>query len=264
MSKSLPKQPRDRAQRRQTRRVKGLTPLSSKMEDFARDVHRRDDSPLEAFTPVQGRYIEAISTNQLTFGIGPAGTGKSFVATCLAADALMDQRVERIIITRPVVEAGEELGFLPGELSEKVQPYFAPVRAILERRLGRGACEMFMKNGRIEFMPLAYMRGHTLDNSFIILDEAQNTTPSQMKLFLTRLGENTRVVVDGDPRQKDLAGPSGLIDALKRLRGIPSIDVVEFTRKDVVRSGLVQHIVEAYEEPEDDDAGLQKMLARSV
>lgn len=247
----------DKPGKRPTRAAKGLTPLTAKMTELGQRSRQRDE-PLEPRSDKQALYIATIQANVLTFGIGPAGTGKTFCATSLACEAFVDGKVDRIIITRPVVEAGEELGFLPGEMMEKFAPYLAPVRQILDRRLGRGAVDMFLKDGHIECLPLAFMRGHTFSNAFVILDEAQNTTKTQMKMFLTRIGEGCRVIVDGDPRQIDIAAPSGLIDAVQRLRGMKGVGLVEFTRGDIVRSGLVQDIVEAYEDHDDD--GLHRML----
>jgi phosphate starvation-inducible PhoH-like protein len=248
--------------RRVTRSPRGLTPLTDKMEDMGRDFVKKVVKPLQALTEAQSDYINSIKVNKLTFGVGPAGTGKSYVATTMAADALIAGDIEKIIITRPIVEAGENLGFLPGEIGEKCAPYFAPIRYILEKRLGRGVVEMFEKNKRIEFIPLAYLRGHTLDDAFVILDEAQNTTPTQMKLFLTRLGENCSVVVDGDLRQIDIKGPSGLEDAIRRLGRLKEVGLVKFERSDICRSGLVQKIVERYENNhEHDDDPMQGILA---
>jgi phosphate starvation-inducible PhoH-like protein len=235
-------------------------PLTSVSEDNIPPKFQRDTSPLEALTPRQQDYINAIRSNPLTFGIGPAGTGKTWIAASIASQLLEDREVDRIIVTRPAVEAGEELGHLPGELSEKWAPYFAPVRHVLERRLGKGAVEMYLKSERIVIMPLAYMRGHTFQNSFVLLDEAQNTTPSQMKLFLTRIGEGSRIAVDGDLSQRDIRGPSGLTDALGRVRHLPGVGVVKFDRSDVVRSGLVQQIVEAYQDESDLDEAEEGLL----
>jgi phosphate starvation-inducible PhoH-like protein len=214
----------------------------------------KNTEPLHARTEAQKRYINAIKSFPLAFGLGPAGTGKTYIAGVLAAQLLTNKTVERIIVTRPAVESGESLGFLPGELEEKYEPFIAPFREVLEERLGSSAVEYLLKSGRIEAAPLAYMRGRTFKNSFVILDEAQNTTPRQMKLFLSRLGEGSKCVVDGDPMQSDINcydnhnhPTNGLIDAVHRLRHIPSVKIVEFTRKDIVRSGLVQEIVQAYE-----------------
>ena len=206
---------------------------------------------LTAKTAAQKTYLNSIHTHTLTFGLGPAGTGKTFLAAWTAADLFDRGEIKKIIITRPAVEAGENLGFLPGEMDEKIEPYFAPVREALERRLGKGPVEYFLKNEDIVFVPLAYMRGRTFDDAFVILDEAQNTTPKQMKMFLTRTGERTRLVVNGDLKQSDIPGTNGLWDASQRLHGIADINICTFTRADVVRSGLAQVIVDAYEGEED-------------
>jgi phosphate starvation-inducible PhoH-like protein len=224
----------------------------------------RNLAPIKAKTYGQSAYMKAIETKKLIFGIGPAGTGKTFVATALAADRLKAREIDKLILTRPAIEAGESLGFLPGEMDEKFDPYFRPVRNVLEARLGKGFTEYAIKSGKIEALPLAYMRGHTFDRCFVLLDEAQNTTPVQMKMFLTRIGEESTVVVDGDPTQKDIRGPSGLLDAVDRMDGHPDVAVVRFTREDVVRSGLVQDILVAYENPEDETErdGLRRVLTR--
>ncbi|MDP9155286.1 MAG: PhoH family protein [Pseudomonadota bacterium] len=204
-------------------------------------------------TPAQGRYIAAIKQRgSVTFGMGAAGTGKTYIAGALAAEALQGRAIDRIIITRPAVDAGESMGFLPGELEEKYEPYIAAFRAVLEERLGRGAIEMFLKNGRIEAVPLGYMRGRTFKDAFVVMDEAQNATPEQMKLFLTRIGENCTVVVNGDETQVDIPGPCGLTDAVKRVGHIPCVKVVRFGSRDVVRSGFVQEVVEAYQDTTPD------------
>lgn len=202
---------------------------------------------INSITEAQGHYILSIDHNRLTFGVGPAGTGKTYVCGALAAEALDEGRTEKIIITRPAVEAGESMGFLPGEIDDKFAPYLQPFRDVLDERLGKSYVDSLIKNGRIEAAPLAYMRGRTFKNCWVILDEAQNTTPTQMKLFLTRIGENTNVIVNGDIRQKDIRGISGLEDAIGRLQNLNKVCIVEFTNKDIVRSGLVQEIVEAYE-----------------
>lgn len=205
-------------------------------------------SPLTAQTPAQQCYINAIKNHCLTFGIGPAGTGKSYCAGALAAEALESGRIERIILTRPAVEAGEQLGFLPGELEDKYAVYIDAFRDILNERLGRGVVDYCLRHGRIVGAPLAYMRGKTFNNNtFVILDEAQNTTPAQMKMFLTRIGEHSRVVVNGDIRQSDIRGPNGLEDAISRVRGLPGVHVHSFERTDIVRSGMVRHILDRYE-----------------
>jgi len=227
----------------------GLLPMTS--EDLLRHRPRK----VEPFTPrtyAQHRYAHAIATQTLTFGVGPAGTGKTFVAASLAAEALVEGRVEKVIICRPICEAGEKIGYLPGDMAEKTDPYMAPLVEVLNRRLGRSYTEALVKAGKIEVLPLAFMRGRSLELCFIILDEAQNTTPVQMKLFLTRIGEDAVVVVNGDLTQRDIPGPSGLADALDRVRHIPSVAIVRFTRADIVRSGICQAIVEAYEVPSEE------------
>ncbi|MBP8924794.1 MAG: PhoH family protein [Pseudomonadales bacterium] len=204
--------------------------------------------PLEARTPSQKRYIAAIREHNLTFGIGPAGTGKSYCAGALAAQALESGQVDRIILTRPAVEAGEQLGFLPGDIDEKFSPYIDAFRDILNERLGAGTVDYCLRHGRIVASPLAYMRGKTFDSrTFVVLDEAQNTTPAQMKMFLTRIGEDSKVVVNGDVRQSDIRGPNGLADAVALLRGLLGVYVHCFERADIVRSGLVRDIIDRYE-----------------
>lgn len=208
---------------------------------------QRTVGPLEAKSENQQKYINAIKNFRLTFGVGPAGSGKTYLATCLAAEAYLSGHTQQIVITRPAVEAGEKLGFLPGELEEKYDPYLIPFRQVLEEKLGASHVKNLVGNGVIEAAPLAYMRGRSFKNAWVILDEAQNTTPMQMKMFLTRIGHNTTVIVNGDETQCDLPGVCGLSDAIKRVSFIPSVKVIRFTKEDVVRSGLVQEIVEAYE-----------------
>ncbi|MDQ1404268.1 MAG: phosphate starvation-inducible protein PhoH [Actinomycetota bacterium] len=199
-------------------------------------------------TSGQKRYADAIAANVITFGVGPAGTGKSYLAVALAVQALQAKQVERIILTRPAVEAGERLGFLPGDLMAKVDPYLRPLYDALFDMLGPDGREKLMERGTIEVAPLAYMRGRTLNNSFIILDEAQNTTPEQMKMFLTRIGFGSKVVVNGDITQVDLAGgKSGLAGLDKILKDIDGLAWIELTHRDVVRHRIVQDIVTAYE-----------------
>jgi phosphate starvation-inducible PhoH-like protein len=201
----------------------------------------------------QQRYLEAIAENVITFGIGPAGTGKSWLAVAMALQALQADRVERIILTRPAVEAGERLGFLPGDLMQKVDPYLRPLYDALYDMTDSEGVTRLMEKGTVEVAPLAFMRGRTLNNSFIILDEAQNTTPEQMKMFLTRIGFGSRAVVTGDVSQVDVAGGrSGLGGLEKVLRGIDGLSFVRLTSKDVVRHSIVQAIVDAYESVEPD------------
>lgn len=201
-------------------------------------------------TATQSQFIEAMNTHDMVFGMGPAGTGKTYLAVAKAVDEMLSNRVEKIILTRPAVEAGENLGFLPGDLKEKIDPYLRPLYDALYEMLPRDVVGKKIANGEIEIAPLAYMRGRTLTHAMIILDEAQNTTPMQMKMFLTRLGEGSRMVINGDLTQTDLprGGVSGLAEAERILKNVPEIAFVEFTNKDVVRHGLVSKIVLAYEQ----------------
>lgn len=236
--------------RSDTTRNKRGTKQHDQVDVFPEQEPRKeqiDNSPIAGQTENQKRYLKAMSSNNLVFATGPAGVGKTFLCTAIAAKMLVEKKIERIIITRPAVEAGESLGFLPGELDEKFDPYLEPFKDVLYRRLGRSFTEYLISSKKIVAVPLAYIRGRTFRNAMVILDEAQNTTPKQMKNFLTRFGENCTVVVNGDPTQMDIHGPSGFTDAMKRLASIPEVRVVEFTRADIVRSGLVQKIVEAYE-----------------
>lgn len=211
----------------------------------------RDSSEIKAKTEAQGHYILAIKSKTLTIGAGPAGTGKTWIAAAMAAQMIMDKQVERLIITRPAVEAVEELGFLPGEIDQKFAPYFEPFRDVLEERLGEGHVTGLMKGKRIVAAPLAYIRGKSWKDAVVVLDEAQNTTPAQMKLLLTRIGENCKVIVNGDSSQSDIRGRNGLDDLIERVQAfhIPDARVVKFERADIVRSGFVRHIIEAYETP---------------
>ncbi len=209
--------------------------------------------PVKAKTLGQKKYIEAIRKNTITIGVGPAGTGKTYLAVALAVSAFRAKQVNRIILTRPAVEAGEKLGFLPGDLQQKVDPYLRPLYDALFDMLGAESFQRYQERGNIEVAPLAYMRGRTLDDSFIILDEAQNTTVEQMKMFLTRLGFNSKIVVTGDITQIDLPDGkrSGLVDIIKILKNIDDIQTVRFSEKDVVRHKLVQDIIKAYEKYEE-------------
>ena len=205
--------------------------------------------PIKAKTVGQQRYMKAIAKNTVTIGVGPAGTGKTYLAVAAAVAAFRDRTVNRIVLTRPAVEAGERLGFLPGDLQNKVDPYLRPLYDALYDMLGAETFQKYQERGSIEVAPLAYMRGRTLDDSFIILDEAQNTTCEQMKMFLTRLGFGSKVVITGDVTQIDLPGDkkSGLKDAIKVLEGVKDIAICHLTSADVVRHALVQEIINAYE-----------------
>ncbi len=197
----------------------------------------------------QKRYLDSIKNNTIVLGIGPAGTGKTYLAVAMAVKAFREHKVKKIILTRPAVEAGEKLGFLPGDMQDKVDPYLRPLYDALFDMFGAESFARYMEKGIIEVAPLAYMRGRTLDEAFIILDEAQNTTSEQIKMFLTRLGSDSRMVITGDITQIDLpdARKSGLVEAMKILKGIEDIDIHRFTEKDVVRHKLVQDIIRAYE-----------------
>ena len=209
--------------------------------------------PVKPKTLGQKRYIEAIQQNTIVLGVGPAGTGKTYLAVAMAVTAFRAKEVNRIILTRPAVEAGEKLGFLPGDLQHKVDPYLRPLYDALFDMLGAENFQKYQERGNIEVAPLAYMRGRTLDDSFIILDEAQNTTNEQMKMFLTRLGFNSKIIVTGDITQVDLPDGkrSGLVEVMRILKGIDDIASVTFTEKDVVRHRLVQDIIKAYERHEE-------------
>ena len=204
---------------------------------------------VSARTPNQGNYIEAIRKNELVFGVGPAGTGKTYLAVACAAEALMNGEVDRIILSRPAVEAGERLGFLPGDMKEKIDPYLRPLYDALYDMMPQSLVAKGLAENQIEIAPLAFMRGRTLSSAFIILDEAQNTTPQQMKMFLTRLGEGSRMVVTGDPSQIDLPSnvQSGLDEALVILDGVKGIGMTKFEAADIVRHPLVGRIVQAYD-----------------
>lgn len=215
-------------------------------EDIIKDSYGK---PIRVKTLGQKVYVDSVKSHDIVFGIGPAGTGKTFLAVTLAVTALKRGQVKRIILTRPAVEAGESLGFLPGDLKEKVDPYLRPVYDALYQILGKEQTARLMEREIIEIAPLAYMRGRTLDDAFVILDEAQNTTIMQMKMFLTRLGFNSKMIVNGDTSQIDLPSKvkSGLIDATEKLQGIAAIDFVHFSAKDVVRHPVVAEIIRAYE-----------------
>lgn len=204
--------------------------------------------PLRARTPNQDLYLEAIRTNDLVFGIGPAGTGKTYLAVAAAVHLLRSDRARKVILARPAVEAGERLGFLPGDIEAKVNPYLRPLFDALNDMMDYNTIRRFMETDVVEVVPLAFMRGRTLNNAVIILDEAQNTTRGQMQMFLTRMGHGSKMIVTGDPTQIDIPDPreSGLIDAARRLRRIRGIEFVQFDRGDVVRHQLVQRIVDAY------------------
>lgn len=235
---------------------------SVRLADIDNDIicHTINGKPVKPKTVGQKAYVDEIRDKMIVFGLGPAGTGKTYLAMAMAITAFKKEEVSRIILTRPAIEAGEKLGFLPGDLQSKIDPYLRPLYDALYQIMG---AESFIKNqekGLIEVAPLAYMRGRTLDNAFIILDEAQNTTPAQMKMFLTRIGFGSKAVITGDATQKDLAPGtvSGLDVAMRVLKKVDDIGICELSSKDVVRHPLVQKIVQAYEEYEEKQAAKRK------
>jgi phosphate starvation-inducible PhoH-like protein len=221
--------------------------MSAKQDGSLGLSTRRND--VQARTPTQALYLDNIAQHDITFGIGPAGTGKTYLAVASAVDALERSAVQRIILTRPAVEAGEKLGFLPGDLGQKVDPYLRPLYDALYELMGFDKVQKAFERSALEIAPLAFMRGRTLNNAFVILDEAQNTTPEQMKMFLTRIGFGAKAVITGDVSQIDLpkGSPSGLVDAELVLRRVSGIAITHFTSKDVVRHPLVARIVDAYD-----------------
>ena len=229
--------------------------------------------PIKAKTVGQKKYIDSIKNNTVTLGVGPAGTGKTYLAVAAAVAAFREKQINRIILTRPAVEAGERLGFLPGDLQSKVDPYLRPLYDALFDMLGAETYQKYLERGNIEVAPLAYMRGRTLDDSFIILDEAQNTSREQMKMFLTRMGFGSKVVITGDVTQIDLPADktSGLKEAMRVLRGVEDIAICQLTDQDVVRHVIVQRIIKAYDDyyhanqpPKDKDKGVDKQGRRKT
>lgn len=203
-------------------------------------------APLRARNEAQQTLLQHLSSRQLTFALGPAGTGKTYGATRFACELLEDREIEKILITRPMVSAEEDIGFLPGKVEDKFAPYFAPIREIMNDHLGTSHVQNLIKNRKIEIAPIGFLRGHTFKNCFVLFDEAQNTTPNQMRLFLSRIGDNSHVCVDGDLAQCDIQGDSGLKDAIRRFEKLPEVGVARFTTDDIVRSGLAKKILEGY------------------
>ena len=227
--------------------IKGHGPTLVKQENLI--IHGMNGKPITARTENQQRLVKAFEEDDLVFAIGPAGSGKTFVAIALAVKALKNRTVRRIVLSRPAVEAGEKLGFLPGEMKDKLDPYLQPLYDALQDMLPPAKLKEYMETNVIQIAPLAYMRGRTLNDAIVILDEAQNTTAQQIKMFLTRIGTNTKMIVTGDMTQIDLPPTqvSGLIQAMRVLKGVKGISFIELTKKDIVRHKLVTHIVEAYE-----------------
>lgn len=225
----------------------GNVAVEMKMEDVL--IYGTKGSPIKPKTPNQKKFIESVKTNDVVFAVGPAGTGKTYIAVALAVRALKNKEIQRIIITRPAVEAGENLGFLPGDLQEKIDPYLRPIYDALDDMIPSEKLKYYRENRVIEIAPLAYMRGRTLSNAFILLDEAQNTTPMQLKMFLTRLGQNSKLIINGDRTQVDLKAnqKSGLEDALNVLHNTKGIGFVELDAKDVIRHQIVKDIIKAYD-----------------
>ena len=238
-------------------RMSGGNIDSQTAQDLSNLVLKTKKRHIYPRSATQAEYIQTMMQNELVFGLGPAGTGKTYLAVALAVSMMLEGTIDKIILSRPAVEAGENLGFLPGDLKEKVDPYLRPLYDALYEMLPAEQVDKKITLGEIEIAPLAFMRGRTLSNAFIILDEAQNTTPMQMKMFLTRLGENSRMVVNGDLSQVDLPRGvvSGLRDALEVLKGTPNIGSVRFSADDVVRHGLVAKIVQAYEKKSKKEYG---------
>lgn len=227
--------------------IKGKAPVITKQENLI--IHGMNGKPIVARTENQQRLVKAFEENDLVFATGPAGTGKTFVAIALAVKALKNKEIRKIIISRPAVEAGEKLGFLPGEMKDKLDPYLQPLYDALQDMVPGAKLKEYMENNVIQIAPLAFMRGRTLNDAVIILDEAQNTTTHQIKMFLTRLGMNAKMIITGDVTQIDLppTATSGLVQAMQILKGVKGIGKVEFEKKDIVRHKLVQRIVEAYD-----------------
>ena len=227
--------------------IKGKAPVITKQENLI--IHGMNGKPIVARTENQQRLVKAFEENDLVFATGPAGTGKTFVAIALAVKALKNKEIRKIILSRPAVEAGEKLGFLPGEMKDKLDPYLQPLYDALQDMVPGARLKEYMENNVIQIAPLAFMRGRTLNDAVIILDEAQNTTTHQIKMFLTRLGMNAKMIITGDVTQIDLppTATSGLVQAMQILKGVKGIGKVEFEKKDIVRHKLVQRIVEAYD-----------------
>lgn len=243
-----------RKDRRKDRQQRDYEPnYEAAFQDPAQMVKPRKSKPLEAKTEAQGQLISAISSKDITFVNGPAGTGKTYVSATLALEALLSNKINKIMITRPMQACDEDMGHLPGEIEDKYAPWVRPVLDVFREHMTEGALGYALKMKKIEFCPLQFMRGSSFKNTWAILDEAQNVTPKQMKMFLTRIGEGSKLIIDGDVNQSDLMDGrgvyhlSGLEDAISKLKGVPEIGMVTFTRDDIVRHGLVRKILDRYE-----------------
>ena len=241
--------------------VKGEGPKVQKRDGVI--IYGINGKPIQGRTPTQQKLVETVGENDLTFALGPAGTGKTYIAIALAVRALKNREARKIILSRPAVEAGEKLGFLPGDMKDKIDPYLQPLYDALEDMIPAVKLKEYMETKVIQIAPLAFMRGRTLNDAIIVLDEAQNTTTHQIKMFLTRLGMNAKMIITGDVTQIDLPHKtqSGLVQALKVLDGVPGVGRVEFGKKDIVRHHLVQRIVEAYEKHDEEEAAAARAAA---
>jgi phosphate starvation-inducible PhoH-like protein len=238
-------------------------PISTEFDDqFAH--HELKIKKITPKNDAQTHYMRKINGSSIIFGVGPAGTGKTWLSTVMAAQALKNGIIDKVIVTRPAVEVGESLGFLPGELEEKYEPYLRPVKDAFIDALGAGQTEYYIKAGKIEPRPLQFLRGSTL-KTWVLADEMQNSTPTEMKMLLTRFGEGGKFIINGDIKQKDIPGPSGLVDALYKLKGLDDVAICNFGRDDIVRHGIVRHIIDRYEGTEgyfDTQEGLNNFLAQ--
>ena len=238
----------------------GLSDAAEPVSDKDTIVYGNNGNVIRARTVNQRKLVEKYSKNDLLFAVGPAGSGKTYTAIALAVKALKEREVRRVILTRPAVEAGEKLGFLPGDMKEKLDPYLQPLYDALNDMIPAAKLQKYLEDGTVQIAPLAYMRGRTLDNAFVILDEAQNTTRSQIKMFLTRMGRNAKFIVTGDVTQVDLPrkSDSGLVRAMNTVRGIDGIGFIEFDKGDIVRHELVKHIVAAFDRQDEEESRLRK------
>lgn len=250
--KTIAKKARREARKEERRKVRPA-PVAPSFEDkFTTPPVKPNRKPVIPLTEKQADYGDAIDESRITLGIGPAGTGKTYFATMRAAEAFDKGVIKKIYLTRPAIEAGESLGFLPGELDEKFEPYLRPFKDALEEYFGAGHLEYLLRKGLIEPVPLGFLRGATIKNAWLLADEMQNATKSQMKMLLTRIGKNSKFIINGDPKQADIPR-SGLMDGVKRVGRVSGVSIVTFDRSDVVRDDIVQDILSAYDDDDDDD-----------